>query len=143
MGDGLVGADGHAELAAVLDVRDGHLQRPVADADELGADRDEGPVDPAPATSPGMLLAGCSRARTRAVGRVGSIDAMGVTSASRGVEHGARRRRPIEHDHVGARRADDELGDTVAGAAESAGDLAGGEPGQPALALGGGCRRVR
>ncbi len=92
--DRLEGAHRHAELLALLDVGHGHLERPLAHAHELRADRHERAAEARAARRPRAPRRRPSAALTRAAERVGSIDATGVTSASSGVEH-ARRCRPL------------------------------------------------
>ena len=113
--DGLVGAHGHAELLAVLDVVDGHLERPVADADELGADRHERAVRaPAQAPSPsGSPASPGAHAR----GRARRVDRRrrGVTSASSALDQAAAAVVFDQHEHVRLGAADHELGGAVDG----------------------------
>ena len=82
MRDRLVGADRHAELLALLDVGHRHLERALAHADELRADRDERAVDAA-----GAVARRAARRRRRRRSRAppsasGRSTATGLTSAS-------------------------------------------------------------
>ena len=64
--DGLEGADRHAELLAVLDVLERHLERPLADADDLGGDAG---VDARGRARRERLAVAASRGRSGAWGR--------------------------------------------------------------------------
>ena len=98
----------------------------MADADELGADRDERAVDRCDNIALERLrAAGRATVAARRVDRLDLLDAVGqVRGARRGVDD--------DHD-VGAGR----VGDQRVGGAERAAQLAGCEAGQPALLLGG------
>ncbi len=132
--DGLEGADRHAELAPLGHVGDGHLQRSVAHADELRADRHERAIDSAANVARERLAVVGVRAHVRSgAGRVdrrhrGHVCALGSQHARRVIV-------VDKHEHIRLGRADHELGLVAARDPERAVQLAAREPRQPALAL--------
>src|SRR6185312_4838069 len=136
VGDGLVGADGDAELLAVLDVLDGHLKRAVADPDELRADRHERAAEARAGALAERLavLAGAD-----AGGRSGRVDGVdGAHLGFLGAQHAPGAVLLDEHEQAGLAAADHELGGAVDRRAESADRLPAGEARQPARLLLGG-----